>query len=491
MAFAGSLRIRLALTLVTLVAVTVAAIGIGVYGFVDVSLRARLLADARRQADFNLSVLLPAEAPAPTNAVMFAAGGLPAAFRFRGDVETIADFGGGDAYVSTDRLQGALGEVDPRLRAIVASGELGYSWQDLRGRPVLIVGGRQGGPPAIYLVFDAGTLEEALLQLRLGLAIAGLLAVFVALATAGAIARGILRPVAAAGAAAREIAAGNLAARVPPGGRDELGRLAAELNRMAGSLEATVEGLESARRQNRRFVADVTHELRTPLTALVAEASLIEGSLAGLDPDARRAAELLVADVRRLRTLVDDLLEISRFDAASEVPVAAPVDLGRVVTGVVTTRLPEAAVSIPRAPVVVDTDPRRIDRILGNLLDNARDHAAGAPVEVALALTRDGACVIVADRGPGVPADALPRLFERFFKADPSRHGGSSGLGLAIAAEHAALLGATLRARASTSGGLIFVLTLPVTRSLPPGDAADTDHEQDGARSEPLPRIEP
>ena len=144
------------------------------------------------------------------------------------------------------------------------------------------------------------------------------------------------------------------------------------------------------------------------------------------------------------------------------------------VTGAVTTRLPEAAVSLPRTPLVVDSDPRRLDRILGNLLDNARDHAPGAPVEVALQATRDGAVIIVADRGPGTPADAIPHLFERFHKADPSRASGGSGLGLAIAAEHAALLGGSLRARARPGGGMVFALTLPVTGSLPPGDAHDT-----------------
>ena len=132
----------------------------------------------------------------------------------------------------------------------------------------------------------------------------------------------------------------------------------------------------------------------------------------------------------------------------------------------------------------MDSDPRRLDRIVGNLLDNARAHAPGAPVEVALTMTLGGALVVVADRGPGVPADALPRLFERFFKADPSRGSGGSGLGLAIAAEHAALLGGTLRARARPGGGLVFVLTLPVTRSLPPRDEADMEPGDDVGLSE-------
>ncbi len=470
----GGLRTRLALTLVALVAVTVAGIGVGVYAFVDASLRASMVSEARRQANFNLSVLLPAEDPAPTTAAAFAASGLPAAFQFRGDVATIADYGGGDVF-APQQLAGALAEINPELRSIVASGQLGYAWQDLRGVSSLVVGGRQGAaPPDLYFVFDARPVDEALAQLRVGLAGAGLLAVLVALVAAGIIARGILRPVGAAAIAARRIAGGDLAARVPAGGRDELAGLATELNRMAASLEATVARLEEAQGRNRQFVADVAHELRTPLAALVAEASLIEPALADLPPDARRAGELLAGDVRRMRTLVDDLLEISRFDAEAERPALEDVDLGRVVRAVAAARLPDAAVTVPAAPLLARTDPRRLDRILGNLLDNAREHATGAPVEVSLAPVRDGAVITVADRGPGVSVASLPHLFERFYKADPSRRGGSSGLGLAIAAEHAGLIGASLRARPRPGGGLVFALTLPsspVTEPLPASDA--------------------
>ena len=149
-----------------------------------------------------------------------------------------------------------------------------------------------------------------------------------------------------------------------------------------------------------------------------------------------------MGDVGRLRALVDDLMEVSRFDARAEQIALEPVDLGRLVATVAAARLPEAALDLPGEPLVVETDPRRLERILGNLLDNAREHAAGAPVEVTLAAERRrDRRWSVADRGPGVPPDRLERIFERFYKADPSRHGGSSGLGLAIAAEHAALLG--------------------------------------------------
>jgi two-component system sensor histidine kinase MtrB len=488
-----SLRTRLAVTLVALVALTVAAIGLGVYAFVDTSLRASAVADARRQADFNLAVLLPAASPAPTDAATFGASGLPDQFRLRGDAAVIADFGDGNPWAPA-ALRGAIAELAPDLRAIVARGELGYAWQPVAGQPALVVGGRAPDGPELYFVYPAGAVEEALGQLRIGLLVGAALAILLALVTSGIIARGILRPVRAGAGAARRIADGDLSARVPVRGRDELAGWAADFNRMADSLQGTVSRLEEAQGQNRRFVADVAHELRTPLTALVAEASVLEGQLDRMPPETRRAAELMVSDTRRLRVLVDDLLEISRFDADAERLALQGLDLGRLVTAVVAARLPQATVVLPAQPVVVESDPRRLDRVIGNLLDNARAHAGGAAVEVSVTPVAAGAVVTVADRGPGVHPDALPHLFERFWKADPSRGGaggGSSGLGLAIAAEHASLLGGTLRARNRPGGGLVVALTLPVTRSLPAGDPPDTRRPDARRVSEPAPGTDP
>jgi two-component system sensor histidine kinase MtrB len=473
------IRTRLAATLVALVALTVLAIGLGTYGFVDARLRDGLLADATRQAQFNLSVLLPPRVADLADAGRFAASDLPAAIKLRGDVETIVDFGDGNPYASTLSLQGALAALPPTLTSSVAGGRLAYSWLTLANRPVLVVGGRPAGGPAVYFVFAADSIEAGLRQLRLGLGTAAAIAILLALATAGLIAGRILRPVRSGRLAAARIAAGDLSARVPAEGRDELAGWAAEFNRMADSLEGTIDRLESAQGQNRRFVAEVSHELRTPLTALVAEASIIEAGVEGLPPDARRAAQLLVADVRRLRVLVDELMELSRFDAAAEEVQLEPVDLGRVVASIVANRLPAANLSLPGEPVIVDSDVRRLDRILGNVLDNARIHAPGAPVDVAMHRTGEGVEIVVADRGPGVPPSELPRLFDRFYKGDRSRSAGTSGLGLAIAVEHAALLGGSLRAGPRPGGGLEVRLSLPVTGSLRAGDPADTGRADD------------
>jgi two-component system sensor histidine kinase MtrB len=315
-------------------------------------------------------------------------------------------------------------------------------------------------------------IEEALAQLRLALLVGTLALVIVALLVANVIARGVLAPVEAAGRAAERIERGDLSARVPVTSDDEFGTWAERFNRMAAALSETIGRLESAEARNRQFVADVSHELRTPVAALVAEASILRDHLDELPPDTRRAGELLVADVGRLRGLVDDLMEVSRFDAGAEQVALEPVDLVARVRAIAAARLPEASLALPATPLVVDTDPRRLDRIVGNVLDNAREHAPGAPVEVSLASGPESIVLAVADRGPGVSPDQLPGIFDRFSKAEPSRHGGSSGLGLAIAAEHAALLGGYLVAGNREGGGLRVELHLPVTGSLPGGDVA-------------------
>ncbi len=457
------IRARLTVTLVALVAMTAILLGAGAYLFVENSLHEQVLREAAAQARFDLSVTVPdAALPADPTDDDITDSHLLDRFRQRG-VRVIIDLGGGDTSHS-EGLEGVLATLPTDLTARVEAGELAYAWATVNGVPSLVVGGKAAGAgPAFYFVHDVSAMETALAQLRFALVVGTLALILVALLVARVIARGVLAPVEAAGRAAEQIERGDLSARVPVTSDDEFGTWAERFNRMADSLADTIERLETAEAQNRRFVADVAHELRTPLAALVAEASILREHLDALPAESRRAGELLVADVGRLRILVDDLMEVSRFDARAEQISVEPVELGRLVRSVVAARLPEAALTTPEVPFVVETDPRRLERILGNLLDNAREHAGGAAVEVSLTAEAGEIVLAVADRGPGVPADRLERIFERFYKADPSRHGGSSGLGLAIAAEHAALLGGYLTAANRAGGGLRIELRLPVT----------------------------
>ena len=460
-------RARLTATIVALVALTALVLGVAAYVFVDARLHQQALDDASDQARFDLSVLAPSRLDRPpTEAAILR---LLADFQFR-NLPTIIVPDGGQPFVSSSTLQNVVEAIPADVRAFVNAGQIAYSWQTVAGRPSLIVGGRSAGTgPQIWFVRDVAELQQAIDQLRLALVIGGLVAGLVGVVAARVLARGVLAPVEEASRAAVRIERGDLSARVAVTSSDEFGRWAQRFNRMADSLEDTIGRLETAQAQNRRFVADVAHELRTPTTALVAEASLLRYHLDALPPDARRTGELVVHDIGRLRVLVEDLMELSRFDAAGEEVRSAPVDLGRLIRDVAATRHRDAVLELPDERVVIESDPRRLERIVGNLLDNAREHAPGALVVVRLVAGPDAIRIAVLDRGPGVPADRIGRIFDRFYMADPSRRGGS-GLGLAIAAEHATLLGGDLRARNRDGGGLAVELALPVTEPLPDRD---------------------
>ncbi|WP_285642347.1 sensor histidine kinase [Lentzea sp. NBRC 102530] len=264
-------------------------------------------------------------------------------------------------------------------------------------------------------------------------------------------ARGVLRPVRRLGAAARALGSGRLDTRVDVRGSDELADLARTFN-------AAAEQLEASQAASRRFVADVSHELRTPLTAMNAVTGVLDEDAGTLPPDTAVAARLVSAETRKLTRLVNDLMEISRFDEGRNLLELDDWDLGTAVrdtlaargwTGSVEASLPEG--------VVVRVDRRRLDVIVANLVGNALKHG-GVPVRVTV---RPGV-VEVADHGPGIPADALPHIFDRFYKADTARsRSEGSGLGLAIAWENARLHGGSIEAANAPGGGAVFRLRLP------------------------------
>ena len=470
-------RARLAGALVLLVAVTAVVLGLGASVFVDARLHDQALRDAADQARFDLAVTVPGrQLPDDATIEDVTNSGLTETFRQRG-VESVIDLGGGETVKSSDSLEDLLARLPPDVPARVGRGELAYAWMDVAGAPSLVVGGlAPGGGLAVYFVRGVESIAAAVDQLRTALLIGSLLLVLVALLTARLLARGILAPIEEAGETAERIERGDLLARVPVTSHDEFGTWADRFNRMTDTLAESIRRLEAAQHQNRRFVADVSHELRTPLTALVAEASIVRERLDDMPLETRRAAEMLVDDVARLRTLVEELMELSRFDANAEQVALEQVDLGRLIETVRAARSPKARFAAPERPVTIEADPRRLERILGNFLDNAKEHAADADVEIELDGRGDEVVIAVSDRGPGVPPDRLELIFDRFTKVDPSRAGGSSGLGLAIAAEHAALMGGYLQAMNREDGGLRLELVLPrdVAGSLPGGHGMAT-----------------
>ncbi|RAO31729.1 Histidine kinase [Micromonospora noduli] len=374
-----------------------------------------------------------------------------------------------------------------RLRAVVADGRLGYQRSAPEERPrLLVIGGRIPGSTAeLYVLTVEDDVATDLGQLRTALVAGWVLVVLLAAAVGHALARRTLEPVGRASRAARALTEGLLATRLPVRGRDEFSVWAATFNEMAEALESKIAALSAAQARERRFTADVAHELRTPVTALVAAASLLREHLDQLPDDARPAARLLVGDVFRLRRLVEDLMEISRLDAGREQLAVGPVDALALLHGIVAARGWSPRVRVIGDPVVARTDRRRLERVLANLVANAVEHGGG---EITASVAGAGPLVVfeVTDEGPGIPAEHLPRVFDRFHQVDPSRSGPGSGLGLAIAREHAELLGGALSVRSEPGEGTRFRLELPADG--PAGPHGDVPHPDDRAQPGPVGR---
>jgi two-component system, OmpR family, sensor histidine kinase MtrB len=294
-------------------------------------------------------------------------------------------------------------------------------------------------------------------------AVALLLAVIVGMAVAAS--RRVLLPVRRLARAAQHMSGGDLSVRVAPRGRDELSELVTSFNAMAASLQDKVGELERMEARARQFAGDVSHELRTPLTAMTAVADMLPGH-PGLTGDAAAAARLVRQEIFHLNRLIEDLIEISRFDAGTAQLVADDTDVATAVTGCLRARgWADVSTDVP-AGLTVRLDRRRFDVIIANLVGNALRHG-GPPVTVTARAGPHGRgrgqlAVEVRDHGAGLPEAAIAHVFDRFYKADTARaRSEGSGLGLAIASENARLHGGHIEAANDPGGGAVFTVTLP------------------------------
>ena len=296
-------------------------------------------------------------------------------------------------------------------------------------------------------------------QLETALVAIGVVLIGLAVSTARSLGQRVLRPVGELAIAADRMAAGDLSVRLRPHGDDELADVGRSFDIMAESLEDSVRTLQQMETTARRFAADVSHELRTPLTAMTAVTDVLSAQTRDMTPEAARATDLVVREIRHLDRLVSDLIEMSRFDAGTALLNAELVDVRSAITTSLEVRGWADQVDVDVEPgLMAHLDLRRFDVIVANLVGNAVKYGR-PPVSVT---ARGGLVVEVADHGPGIPEDALPHLFERFFKADAARaRSDGSGLGLAIALENARLHGGELRAGNRPGGGALFRLTLP------------------------------
>jgi two-component system sensor histidine kinase MtrB len=376
------------------------------------------------------------------------------------------------------------GSVPQRLRSIVEN-RRGTFWtftsieyESDTGQPPVpgIAAGSQlrlpadGGTYTLYYLFPMDAEQATLSLVRKALVTAGVLLLLLVGGLTWLVTRQVVTPVRMARRVAERLAAGRLEERMHVRGDDDIARLCTSFNQMAAGLQAQIRQLEELSRVQRRFVSDVSHELRTPLTTVRMAGDVLHDARDSFDPVTARAAELLQAELDRFEMLLNDLLEISRFDAgaaALDLEDVNLVDLAHRVAESTQTlaarRGTRVVVRQPDGPCVAEADARRVERVVRNLVTNAIDYAEGRDVVILLGAAEDAAALAVRDYGVGLKPGETAMVFNRFWRADPARARttGGTGLGLAISLEDARLHGGWLQAWGTPGGGSQFRLTLP------------------------------
>jgi len=400
-----------------------------------------------------------------------------------GDFDVVMVYGTG----GTERTGTSRGSVWPAvpadLRAEVESGGQFYRYalvpdETGKDQPTLLIGlavpGDAGSTEhiALYYAFPLDQEAESLSLIRSTVIYSGTALTLIVVGIGVLVTRLVVDPVRRAAGTAQRLAEGQLEERMVVRGEDDLARLATSFNAMADSLQRQITQLEGLSQLQQRFTSDVSHELRTPLTTVQMAADVLYESRGDFSASVSRSAELLRAELDRFEGLLTDLLEISRYDAGAAVLEAEATDLGALVTRVVEAMHPLAemhrtklVVRAPAGEIIADVDDRRVERILRNLIGNAIEHGAGQPIEITLASNPTAAAVTVRDFGVGLSPAEAQHVFDRFWRADPSRVRtvGGSGLGLSISLEDARLHGGWLQVWGQQGAGAQFRLTLPLT----------------------------
>ena len=332
----------------------------------------------------------------------------------------------------------------------------------------------------LYLVYDLGDTQQTLTFVQQTLTIGAAILVLLIAGVAYVVARLVVGPVRVAAETSQRLAAGELEVRIPEKGEDVIATLARSFNDMADSLQRQITRLAELSRVQQRFVADVSHELRTPLTTIRLAGDVLFDQREGFEPATARTAELLHNQVQRFEVLLADLLEVSRYDAGAIELELEETNLVRLVEELVESMRLIASERGSDLRLVaeggyspVEVDARRIRRILRNLIGNAIEHGESKPIVVTIDSNETAVALTVQDQGVGIAADLIPRVFDRFWRADPSRQRtlGGTGLGLAISLEDASLHGGTLDVWSRPGLGTCFRLVLPRESGQPIGES--------------------
>ncbi|WP_244285921.1 MtrAB system histidine kinase MtrB [Cryobacterium zongtaii] len=390
--------------------------------------------------------------------------------------------------------------ISPELREAVQDDADGQFWQsvtlasdDGSSVPGIVVGSQITVPVAgryeLYIGYSLADAESTLLFVQRTLGGAGLALMVLIGAVTWIVVRFVVAPIQVAAQTSQKLASGDLGVRIPEKGEDVIATLARSFNGMADSLQSQIKELADLSEVQQRFVSDVSHELRTPLTTIRLAGDLLYDQRASFPPATERTAELLHTQVERFELLLADLLEISRYDAGSVELESEPTNLVHLAEDVIDgmrslgdSKGSEIRLAAPGGHLAAEMDPRRVRRIVNNLIGNAIEHGEGKPIVVSVDSNESAVALSVRDYGMGMTQAEITHVFDRFWRADPSRKRtiGGTGLGLAISLEDAAAHRGWLQVWSSPGAGSCFRLTLPRTTGvaltvspnpLPPADA--------------------
>ncbi|QEO08583.1 MtrAB system histidine kinase MtrB [Protaetiibacter larvae] len=488
----GSLRVRTIVITVVLAALSVTVIGI----VIATSVRSNLF-DSRRD-----QVLAEAGRATVQAQQMFTTA---AELGDSPDLQSTADSVLDAVQLSTTanylaflRAAGQEGPIrlDPRVSRVFETGELSVStelrettaeasgteiaWQSVAvstetgSQPGIMTGTIldtvTAGRYQLFLFYNLADVQSTLDFVQSTLLFGGIALVALFGGVAYLVVRLVVGPVRIAADASEKLAAGELEERLPVRGDDELATLARSFNRMADSLQRQIRQLADLSRVQQRFVSDVSHELRTPLTTIRLAGDVLYDQRGDFPPTTARTAELLHAQIGRFESMLADLLEMSRYDAGAVQLETDPTNLVRLVEESIASVEPlaqekgsEIRLVAPGGYFEADVDARRVRRILQNLLGNAIDHGESRPIVVYVDSDADAVAIAVRDYGVGMAPGVVERVFDRFWRADPSRQRttGGTGLGLAISLEDAVVHGGELAVWSQPGEGSCFRLTLP------------------------------
>lgn len=328
----------------------------------------------------------------------------------------------------------------------------------------------RAGKYEMYVAYDFQAQQRNIDLIGRSLWVTGFLLLALILLTASVVLRMVIKPVQVAAEIAESLTTGDLKNRMNVKGEDEIARLGVSFNQMATTLAEQIARLENLSRVQQRFVSDVSHELRTPLTTIRMASDVIHAARSNFDPTVARSAELLLSQIEKFEHLLQDLLEVSRFDAEAAILSLDRIDIASLVQRCsedLTMLAEDKGTTLKlhgfQTPVFVEADPRRIERIIRNLITNAIDHSESRPIDITISENESAISVGVRDYGVGLSSQYWSRVFDRFWRADPSRSRirGGTGLGLSIAKEDANLHGGEIRVWGELGKGAHFVLTLP------------------------------